>query len=97
METVKSNLRIQHDLIGKLFYIKVRSGNAEMHYERHGDKYLDLISVLVPRDSRGFGIGSALVESAIAFAREQHLKIKLTCSFAKSYFEEHPQYEYLLV
>ena len=65
MSVTKSNLRVQHDLIGKVLYIKVRSGNAEMHYKRHGDQYIELTSTSVPREFRGFGIGTALVERCI--------------------------------
>ncbi len=96
METTKSNLQINHDLIGKLFYIKVKGGNAELHYKRHGDEVMEITSTTVPEESRQFGIGGSLLESAIAFAKEQQLAIKPTCSFAADYLKEHPEYHALL-
>ncbi|WP_421873889.1 GNAT family N-acetyltransferase [Marinoscillum sp.] len=92
MERTKSNLHIKHDLLGKIFYIKVMGGNAELHYERHGDKELEIVSTTVPEASRKFGIAGKLMEEAISFAKEQQLLIKPTCSFAASYLEEHPEY-----
>lgn len=97
MSKTKNNLNIQHDLLSKIFYIKVKGGNAELHYDRHGDSYLDLRSTTVPEDSRGFGIASQLVESALAFAKEQQLKIKPTCEFVQGYLKKHPEYTDLVV
>lgn len=97
MSITKSNLRVQHDLIGKVLFIKVRSGNAEMHYKRQGDQYIEITSTSVPTESRGLGVGSALVEAVINFAIEQHLKIKSSCEFATAYFEKNKDFKSLLV
>ena len=97
MAVTKSNLRVQHDLIGKVLYIKVRSGNAELHYNRLGDQFIEITSTSVPREFRGLGIGSALVEAVISFAKEQHLKIKSSCEFATAYFEKNKDFKSLLV
>lgn len=97
MSTTKKNLQIKHDLIGKIFFLKAKGGNAELHYERHGDSYLDLISTTVPAESRGFGIGTLLIEEALEFAAAQHLKVKPTCVFVNQYITKHSEYHYLLV
>ncbi|REE00517.1 GNAT family N-acetyltransferase [Marinoscillum furvescens] len=97
MSKIKNNLKIQHDILSKIFYIKVKGGNAELHYDRHGDSYLDLLSTTVPDDSQGFGIASQIVEAALAFAREQHLKVKPTCDFVESYIEKHPEHSDLVL
>lgn len=96
MSITKSNLRVQHDLLGKVIFIKVKSGNAELHYQRHGDQYIEVISTRVPREARGFGIGSALAEAAIDFAKEQDLKIKPSCEFMTIFFQKHNEYKSLL-
>lgn len=83
-----SNIKINHDLIGQLFYAKVLGGTAELHYDRYGDDYLDFVSTSVPEASRKFGIGSELIENGIAFAKEQQLKVKATCPFVQDYLEK---------
>ncbi|MEQ9306763.1 MAG: GNAT family N-acetyltransferase [Marinoscillum sp.] len=93
----KSNLQIKHDLIGKLFFLKVKGGNAELHYKRHGDDFIDIVSTNVPKESEKFGLGTILVESAIDFAEEQHLRIKSSCEMVDQYIHKHPEYQHLLV
>ncbi|HCX23507.1 MAG: GNAT family N-acetyltransferase [Flammeovirgaceae bacterium] len=97
MTLTKRNLRIQHDLIGKVLYVKVRSGNAELHYKRHGDQFVEILSTMVPKESRGYGVGKALVMAMIAFAQEQQLKVSPQCNFAQDFFQKHPEYHHLLV
>ncbi|MEQ8469962.1 MAG: GNAT family N-acetyltransferase [Marinoscillum sp.] len=91
------NFQIKHDLSGKLFFLKVKGGNAELHYQRHGDEFIDLVSASVPKESEKFGLGEVLVETAIDFAEEQHLKIKSSCSFVDNFMHSHPEHKHLLV
>lgn len=92
-----SNINIKHDIIGQLFYAKVKGGTAELHYDRYGDEYLDFTSTTVPEPSRKFGIGSELVQQGLDFARGQHLKVKPSCPFVQDYIEKNPDFKPLLV
>lgn len=92
-----SNINVRHDLIGQLFYTKVKGGNAELHYDRYGDDYLDFTSTTVPEASRNFGLASQLVKEGLAFAKEQQLKVKPSCPFVKNYIEEHRELDPLTV
>lgn len=95
MTVAKNHLKIQHDLLGKLFFIRVKSSNAELHYERHGNEYINFTSTSVPKEFRNIGIGAQLAQAALEFARTQHLKVKATCSFMSHFLENHPEYDTL--
>ena len=53
---------------------------------------LGLIETEVPDALRGTGTGSALVKSALDYAREQNLKVDVTCPFVAGYLKTHPEY-----
>lgn len=88
-----TNLDIKHDVDKHLFYVKVKGGNAELKYDRHKDNYLVYKETVVPSESRHLGVGSALVEHALDFAKNRGLNVVPTCSFVASYINAHPQYK----
>jgi uncharacterized protein len=53
---------------------------------------LGLIETEVPEALKGTGTGSALVKSALDYAREHHLKVDVTCPFVAGYLKKHPEY-----
>ena len=53
---------------------------------------LGLIETEVPDALQGTGAGSALVKSALDYARVQHLKVDVTCPFVAGYLKKHPEY-----
>jgi predicted GNAT family acetyltransferase len=67
----------------------VRMGNAEAHltYELHAG-VLEVISTFTPPALRGQGLAARLTEAAIAFARQEGLRIRPTCSYTRAYLEQ---------
>ena len=53
---------------------------------------LVLPHTVVPEALGGRGIGGALAEAALTYAREQGLKVKPFCSFMASYITRHPEW-----
>lgn len=51
---------------------------------------------VVPQAFEGRGVGSALVRAALAYAREQDLRVKPACSFFAGYMARHPETHDLL-
>ena len=64
-------------------------GYATLAYER-GDGQVELTHTIVPQALEGQGIGSELVEAAIAWAREEELEVVPVCSFVRGWLERHP-------
>ena len=92
-----NNINIKHDLSGQIFYAKVKGGTAELHYDKHGDDYLDFKSTSVPESSRNFGLASMIVQEGLDFVREQQLKVKPSCPFVQDYIAKHPEAKDLVV
>ena len=56
---------------------------------RHGDT-MTLVHTEVPEELEGRGIGSALVRGALAYIRDNHLKVVPRCPFVARYLKRHP-------
>jgi hypothetical protein len=84
---------------------RVTSGRFEI--ERDGavayleytltDRVLGLIHSEVPENLRGLGIGAALAESALQWARDNHRKVDVVCPLVLDYIAKHPEYSDLVL
>ncbi len=54
---------------------------------------ISLIHTDVPKDLEGKGIAGALAKYALDFARNQHLRINIYCSYIAAYVKRHPEYD----
>ncbi len=71
---------------GKYAYLKYRSEGGIM--------YID--ATFTPKEYRGRGLAVKLMKAVIKYARKNESKIVPNCSYAKSYFEKHPEYRGIL-
>lgn len=86
----------QHDSKGEWFIEQSDQRLAEMTYSRAGDDKLIIDHTWVDDSLRGQRIGQQLVQAAVAYARNQQLKIIPLCPFAKSVFDrDHSIHEVL--
>jgi predicted GNAT family acetyltransferase len=69
---------------------------AYLEYALAG-KVLELIHTEVPAKMQGTGAGSALIKSALEWAREHRVKVDLICPSVTDYIRRHPQYSDLIV
>lgn len=65
---------------------------SEMTFRFRKDGALIIDHTGVPGELEGRGIAAALVNHAIAFAREQGLKIDPQCSYVVAAFRRHPEW-----
>lgn len=83
----------------------VTTGRFELEHDGHvatllytlTGHVLGLVETEVPDALRGTGTGSALVKSALDYARERHLKVDVTCPFVAGYLKTHPEYSDLVL
>jgi predicted GNAT family acetyltransferase len=65
---------------------------AEMVFSKAGDKLIIIEHTDVSDALRGTGAGKKLVAEAVAYARNNNLKIFPLCPFAKSVFDRTPEF-----
>lgn len=72
--------------INQQFEIVLGDIKAEMVY-RLREKSLYLMHTSVPAEMQGKGVGGALVEFALQYAKENQWEVVVYCPFVKSYLE----------
>lgn len=69
---------------------------AVIEYSYIDSNTIEITHTFVSDKLRGQGVASKLMEEVISIANENKLRIVPICSYAKSYFNKHIEYEYLL-
>ena len=69
---------------------------AEMTYSKAGESRIIIDHTEVDESLKGQGVGKALVESAVEWARVSGVKILPLCPFAKAMIERHPEWQDVL-
>jgi uncharacterized protein len=78
------------------FQAKIDGELAWLEYRLH-DGQIVLMHTEVPAPLGGRGIGSALVEYALNYARAHHLPVKVYCPFVAAYVRRHPEQQDIVV
>ena len=68
---------------------------AYLQYEEDNG-VLDILHTIVPPQLEGQGVARALTEAAVRYATTRDLKIRPTCSYAKTFFSRHTHYKDML-
>lgn len=73
---------------------EVASGSqlSILQYRKDASR-LALIHTEVPEDLAGQGIGSALVKTALEYAKSNNLEVLPYCPFTAAYIERHPEWQ----
>lgn len=82
---------VENNEMRRRFEIRMDSHLAKLNY-RVSDGEIDLIHTEVPEELGGRGLGNKLVEAALAYARDNRLKVVPSCSFVSKYLARHPQW-----
>jgi predicted GNAT family acetyltransferase len=81
---------IEHDPARQRFHCTVEGHLCAADY-RLRDGVMDMTHTEVHPDLQGRGIAAALVEAALAHAREHKLAINPLCTYVRAYLKRHPQ------
>jgi predicted GNAT family acetyltransferase len=82
---------VRHDPDHSRFFLPLAEGDAELIYAPFSDDVLDLQHTEVPPSGEGRGIGDALVRAALAYAREQRMRVMATCPYVQAWLRRHPE------
>lgn len=70
---------------------------GRMTYSWAGEGRFIIDHTEVNPEFSGRGVGQKMVEAALNYARENHLKIIPLCPFAKAQFDRHPEWHDVLI
>ena len=84
-------MKVQHDVQHSRFVIPLSSGEAELVYALVGDDAIDLQHTEVPPADRNRGIAGTMVQAAVAYAREQRLRVIPSCPYVRAWFRRHSE------
>ena len=82
---------VENNKIRQRFEIRMDGHLAKLNY-RVNDGEIDLIHTEVAEELGGRGLGNKLVEAALAYARDNKLKVVPSCSFVSNYLARHPEW-----
>ena len=86
---MNSEVAVQHDKEGHMFYIADPLGRAYLSYMDLGKQTIDVYRTFVPETLRGKGLAAVLAAAAMAYASQQGLTIIPSCSYMERYMERH--------
>ena len=78
---------------GKFFIEENDKQIGLMTYKKSGANVITIDHTEVDSNFRGEGIGEDLVAEAVKFARENDLKIRATCPYAKKIIDKTPEFQ----
>jgi uncharacterized protein len=78
------------------FQLKTDGELASLEYRLNEGKIV-LMHTEVPESLAGHGIGSALAEYALNYARANKLPVQVYCPFVAAYLKRHPEQQDIVV
>jgi predicted GNAT family acetyltransferase len=90
------NPTITHNQDEQAFYASQQGYEAELAYSRPANDVIDFTHTFVDEQLRGKGVGELLAKAGLGFARDQHLRIRTSCSFMRGFVDQHQEYQDLL-
>jgi len=88
---------VQHDPNHHRFFLEVSGGTAEFAYRPLDERTVDLVHTRVPDAAAGQGIGGKLAKAAFTWARQNGVKVVVTCPFVRRWLERHPEEQDLVI
>jgi uncharacterized protein len=90
------SLHVAHNQDASRFEAHVDGHPCVCQYRLYG-RLMMMTHTGVPHAIRGRGIAAELVRAALAFARDEGLKVRPDCSYVEAYMRRHPDTLDLLV
>ena len=92
---MKIEHEVTHNHEKQRFEIAVNGHQAVLNYMLRGNLII-FTHTGVPAAVEGRGLGSKLVQTGLAYARENGLRVRSTCWFVSKYIRRNPEYQDLL-
>jgi uncharacterized protein len=90
-------VQIEHIPTHHRFVVRLSEGDAVLAYRDSPEGHVDIRKVYVPDSARGQGVGGALVEAALVWARAEERRVIPTCWYVGTWVKDHPDFRDLLL
>jgi predicted GNAT family acetyltransferase len=80
---------IQHHPDEQAFMAGPASNPAELAYSLPAPGVIDFTHTFVPEEARGQGQAEELARAGLAYARQEHLKVRTSCEFMEAFVQHH--------
>lgn len=84
--------QVRHDESARRFTVETGGELATAAYERKGDT-LTFTHTMVPPESEGQGVATAIAKRALDYARSMGFKVVPQCAFFAGFMKKNPEYE----
>lgn len=88
---------IKHDEKNQRFFVEIENKESKLKYRKIDENTLDYFSTFVPEELRDKGIAGEITDYALQYAKKKNYKIIPSCPFVKSYIDDHPEYQELVI
>ncbi len=82
-------VQVEHNAAGSRFEARVEGHLCVADYHVSSG-VMHMTHTFVPPDVTGRGVAAALVRAALAYARDQGLRVDPRCSYVLAYMRRHP-------
>lgn len=82
-------MTIHHNEVGREFTTGPDHEQAKLAYVLPAAGLIDFVHTFVPEQQRGQGVGKALAEAGLAYARTQQWRVRTSCPFMAEYVHRH--------
>lgn len=93
-------MEVKHNLETNKGFFELYDGDSKIgliEYLKQGEDVIVITHTEVSPDYEGQGLGKKLVDAAAKHARENNLKVKALCPYAKKVMSRSEEYQDLLV
>ncbi len=84
-------MQIHHDTANQEFTAGSPNEPAELAYSLPDKGTIDFTHTFVPEDQRGQGTADELARAGLAYARQEHLKVRTSCEFMQAFVQKHQE------
>ena len=82
-------MSIRHDSAAHRFTTRQDGHSGELAYELPTTSVIDFVHTYVDEALRGRGVADELARAGLAYARQQHLKVRTSCEFMAAFVGQH--------
>lgn len=84
-------MTIQHHPEQQTFLAGPANDPAELAYSLPAPGVIDFTHTFVPEEARGQGQAEELARTGLAYARQEHLRVRTSCEFMQAFVQRHQQ------